>query len=101
MSARGDGMTRMTPRVPLAGDVSKTTMTPRGGGAAVHASGRSSSRTPAYRGSNGRQYEISPVKIGALERDKMLYLAKKLVHLSILLEQDTVVDDFAYPSFHK
>ena len=30
----------------------------------------------------------------------MLYLAKKLVHLSILLEQDTVTDDALYPSFH-
>ena len=30
----------------------------------------------------------------------MLYLAKKLVHLSILLEQDTVTEDFKYPSFH-
>jgi len=45
-------------------------------------------------------YEISPTQIGALERDKMLYLAKKLVHLSILLEQDTVTEDFKYPSFH-
>ena len=38
--------------------------------------------------------------MGQLERDKMLYLAKKLVHLSILLEQDTVTEDFKYPSFH-
>ena len=30
----------------------------------------------------------------------MLYLAKKLVHLSILLEQDTVMEEFKYPSFH-
>ena len=32
--------------------------------------------------------------------DKMLYLAKKLVHLSILLEQDTVTEDYKYPSFY-
>ena len=38
--------------------------------------------------------------MGTLERDKMLYLAKKLVHLSILLEQDTVSEDVSYPKFN-
>ena len=84
-------------------------MTPRGGGGPGGGGGKgehggSSSRQvrEAYRGNGkGRQYEISPSACASLKRDEMLYLAKKLVHLSILLEQDTVVDDFAYPSFHK
>ena len=108
-SARAGGAQtpRMTPRVPLAGEVSSR-LTPRapgnsGAGGGGGGSGRSSSRTThptAYRGGNGRVYEINPTTMGALERDKMLYLAKKLVHLSILLEQDTVTDDHQYPSFH-
>jgi hypothetical protein len=100
------GSTRMTPRVPLAGDVSSR-LTPRGApstrGGAVAGSRSSRNQTPsAYRGmgGNGRQYEINPSQMGRLDREKMLYLAKKLVHLSILLEQDTVTEDFKYPSFH-
>ena len=46
---------------------------------------RQRSSRPAYK--LNRDYAVSPVQIGSLERDKMLYLAKKLVHLSILLEQ--------------
>ena len=104
LSFRGQASARMTPRVPLPGEVSSR-LTPRAPHS--HGSGGASSQqramtTPAYRGvgGNGRAYEISPSQMGSLERDKMLYLAKKLVHLSILLEQDTVTDDFKYPSFH-
>ena len=93
MSQRGGQATpRMTPRVPHAGEVSSR-LTPRmplnggggGSGRSSHRSGEGSHR-PAYRG-NGRVYEINPKTMSTLERDKMLYLAKKLVHLSILLEQ--------------
>ena len=101
-SARGGTTARMTPRVPMAGEVSSR-LTPRAPhhGGAVSNRGSSSRVTPsAYRGGNSRAYEVSPSQMGGLERDKMLYLAKKLVHLSILLEQDTVQDDFKYPSFH-
>ena len=86
----------------MAGEVSSR-LTPRAPhhGGAVSNRGSSSRVTPsAYRGGNSRAYEVSPSQMGGLERDKMLYLAKKLVHLSILLEQDTVQDDFKYPSFH-
>ena len=83
---------RMTPRVPNAGEVSSR-LTPRrpnsNGGQVGHATGRvASHRAPAYRGAaGGKSFDISPAQMGLLERDKMLYLAKKLVHLSILLEQ--------------
>ena len=106
MSQRGGGATpRMTPRVPLAGEVSSR-LTPRAPSGGTHgsggASGRNSQRaTPsAYRGGNGRTYDINQSQIGSLPTEKMVYLAKKLVHLSILLEQDTVTEDFKYPSFH-
>jgi hypothetical protein len=103
-SARGGQLSsRMTPRVPLAGEVSSrlTPRMPHAGGVASSGRGASSRSTPsAYRGGPGRAYQINPTLMGALERDKMLYLAKKLVHLSILLEQDTVTEDFKYPSFH-
>lgn len=92
---------RMTPRIPNAGEVSLRLTTPRAPkGSPGSATGRSSFRTPAYRGGVGKNYDISPVAMGSLERDKMLYLAKKLVHLSILLEQDTVTEDYKYPSFY-
>ena len=96
----------MTPRVPLAGDVSSR-LTPRapssrGGAGGVAGSRSSRNQTPsAYRGlGNGRQAQINPSQMGKLPRELMLPLTKKLVHLSILLEQDTVTEDFKYPSFH-
>ena len=96
----------MTPRIPNAGEVSSNSgVTPCSylpkntvGG---HATGRASNRTPAYQKASCKNaYDVSLVQMGSLERDKMLYLAKKLVHLSILLEQDTVTEDFKYPSFY-
>ena len=103
-SFRGQASARMTPRVPLPGEVSSR-LTPRGphsNGGTPSSQQQRAMTTPAYRGvgGNGRAYDVSPVQMGSLERDKMLYLAKKLVHLSILLEQDTVTEDFKYPSFH-
>ena len=91
------------PRVPLAGEVNNrlTPRAPKSGQEASSGRGSSSRSTPsAYRGGSGRVFEINISQMGSLERDKMLYLAKKLVHLSILLEQDTVTDDFKYPSFY-
>ena len=38
--------------------------------------------------------QLSPVKAATLS-----YLSKKLVHLSVMLEQDTVLSDTAYPTF--
>ena len=90
----GGATPRMTPRVPNAGEVSQR-LTPR-------APNPATPQRAAYRG-KAQNIEISPEHVkqmGSLDRDKMLYLSKKLVHLSILLEQDTVVEDFKYPSFH-
>ena len=39
-------------------------------------------------------------KLAADSSDSMLYLTKKLVHLALTLEQDTVAEDTAYPSFY-
>lgn len=104
----GGSTSRMTPRVPNAGEVSsRLQATPR---APKNGQGGSSTQPQSYRGAQasgrpryataGKAYTISPAEMGVLERDKMLYLAKKLVHLSILLEQDTVTEDFKYPGFH-
>ena len=38
--------------------------------------------------------------MATLGADSMLYLTKKLVHLALTLEQDTVAEDTAYPSFY-
>ena len=40
------------------------------------------------------QQQLSPLKT-----EQISYLAKKLVHLSVMLEQDTVLSDTAYPTF--
>ena len=76
---RGGG--RMTPRVPHAGDVK---MTPRG---------------PAQ-SAPGADLVIAAKQVATLGADSMLYLTKKLVHLALTLEQDTVAEDTAYPSFY-
>ena len=39
-------------------------------------------------------------QVATLGADSMLYLTKKLVHLALTLEQDTVAEDTAYPSFY-
>ena len=107
MSARAGG--RMTPRVPLAGAVSGqgglAPRAPHNGGSGSSRGGGSSRHgahgTPtAYRGGLVKQYSIDTTALGSLPKEKMFFLAKKLVHLSILLEQDTVTEDFRYPSFH-
>ena len=42
---------------------------------------------------------VSPEKMMTVKSDSFAYLTKKLVHLSVLLEQDTISDDTKYPSF--
>merc|ERR1712167_523770 len=42
---------------------------------------------------------ITAARMGEVGASDLTFLAKKLVHLSILLEQDTVCTDTAYPSF--
>ena len=92
----GGGTARMTPRVPNGGDVAPK-MTPRMpiGGHGAHRAGF----TP--RGSKPSEpVVLTPEQVAILDRDTMKFLTKKLVHLTVLLEQDTVADDAKYPSFY-
>ena len=43
---------------------------------------------------------LLPEQVATLDLDTMRFLTKKLVHLTVLLEQDTVADDAKYPSFY-
>ena len=47
-----------------------------------------------------RSRDDLPLQVATLDRDKIKFLTKKLVHLTVLLEQDTVADDAKYPSFY-
>ena len=42
---------------------------------------------------------ITPEQVAKVDPGSMAYLAKKLYNLSMLLEQDTVSEDLAYPTF--
>ena len=98
---------RMTPRVPSSVEVGR--MTPRvpsshGAGDATarrlaaeahHANGNGTSRKPSA------PMVITKKQLTPLTSESLSYLAKKLVHLSVMLEQDTVSDDTRYPSFHR
>ena len=39
-------------------------------------------------------------QVAGIAPDSVVYLTKKLVSLSFLLEQDTILDDTKYPSFY-
>ena len=87
---------RLTPRVPGAGDMAK--MTPRvptsGGGdmTARRLMAESMGSTP-------KSPQITTQQLSPLSTKTLSYLSKKLVHLSVMLEQDTLVSDTAYPTF--
>ena len=97
---RGGGMTnrsgstaRMTPCVPNSGDVAPK-MTPR-----MPLGGNRPGFTP--RGAKPSEpVVLRPEQVATLDLDTMRFLTKKLVHLTVLLEQDTVADDAKYPSFY-
>ena len=99
---------RLTPRVPGMREVQQTMLTPRvpssySGGdltarrlaaeAAAQQHG-ASPKTPSSPAITTQQ--LSPLSTKEIGR-----LAKKLVHLSVMLEQDTVLSDTAYPTFHR
>ena len=98
----------ITPRVPSSAEVGKIMLTPRvptshGTGDAtarrLAAEAASMSRSP------GAKPPVSPSitkkQLTPVSREDLSYLAKKLVHLSVMLEQDTVADDTKYPAFHR
>jgi len=84
---------RLTPRVPGANDVAK--LTPR-----VPSGGDMTARRLAG-DSNGapKSPQITPQQLSPLSTRTLSSLSKKLVHLSVMLEQDTVLSDTAYPTF--
>ena len=91
----GGGTARMTPRVPNGGDVAPK-MTPRmpqngGRGNSTARGGTAGAEGPIV---------VRPEQVATLSRDVLRFLTKKLVHLTVLLEQDTVADDAKYPSFY-
>tara|TARA_B110001452_G_scaffold67890_1_gene54659 strand:- start:4789 stop:6057 length:1269 start_codon:yes stop_codon:yes gene_type:complete len=89
------GMTpRMTPRVPNSGDVAPK-MTPR-----MPLGSNQSGRNGSSTARGGENIVIRPEQVATLSRDTLRFLTKKLVHLTVLLEQDTVADDAKYPSFY-
>ena len=93
-SADGSPMTpRMTPRVPNSAEVAK--MTPR-----VPSSGDMTARRLAAADSpTVASPSITETQLSPLSTQTLSYLSKKLVHLSVMLEQDTVLSDTSYPTF--
>jgi len=85
---------RMTPRVPGSSDVA-TKMTPRVPSAPGAAGLSELSLTAEVTATP----PVSPEKMMTVQVDAFAYLTKKLVHLSVLLEQDTISDDTKYPTF--
>ena len=76
----GSGDVKLTPRVPSGGDMTARRLMAESGGAP---------KSP----------QITPQQLSPLKAQTLSSLAKKLVHLSVMLEQDTVLSDTAYPTF--
>jgi hypothetical protein len=97
----GDGATtpRLTPRVPGSGDVRSAVLTPRvpsgGDMTARRLAGESGGALPKL----PKSPQITTQQLSPLSTQTLSYLSKKLVHLSVMLEQDTVLSDTAYPTF--
>ena len=93
---------RMTPRVPGSQEV-RAVMTPRvprsasGGDMTAR---RLMAESPGANGASPKSPSITKQQLTPLSTEKLSQLAKKLVHLSVMLEQDTVLSDTAYPTFH-
>ena len=77
----GADLVKLTPRVPSGGD-----MTPR-------------RRAADGNGATPKSPQITTQQLSPLSTQTLSYLSKKLVHLSVMLEQDTVLSDTAYPTF--
>ena len=86
---------RMTPRVPGSSDV-KNMITPR-----VPSSGDMTARRLAAEASAPKSPQITAQQLSPVSSKQLSYLSKKLCHLSLMLEQDTVVSDTAYPTFQR
>jgi len=110
VTARGSmpDAARLTPRVPRSGEIKgsggKTTRRHMGNDAAVaasaHAHASQASRRAGNRQNIFRGPAVDPRAVGKLETERFRYLTRKLVSLSWLLEQDTILDDARYPTFY-
>jgi ankyrin repeat protein len=93
---------RLTPRVPGKPDVNRAAamLTPR---VPSNTRGDSTARRLAAEAANGspKSPSITAKQLTPVSTEKLSYLSKKLVHLSVMLEQDTVLSDTAYPTFHR
>jgi len=88
---------RLTPRMPGKADVAKMTpRVPSGGGGDMTAR-RLMADSP--HGATPKSPQITTQQLSPLPTKTLSYLSKKLVHLSVMLEQDTVLSDTAYPTF--
>jgi len=102
MSFTADGSPttpRMTPRVPHSNDVRNGILTPR---VPTASTGDMTARRLAASDALGAQPpspSITQQQLSPLPTHTLSYLSKKLVHLSVMLEQDTVLSDTAYPTF--
>ena len=97
MSSPYDAGAPMTPRVPNQIEVKMTPRAPSGGltprrPAPISSEQSSPSKLPL-------SPSITKAQMSPLPRETLSALSKKLVHLSIMLEQDTVADDTRYPTF--
>mmetsp|Transcript_22771 Transcript_22771/g.37718 ORF Transcript_22771/g.37718 Transcript_22771/m.37718 type:complete len:356 (+) Transcript_22771:59-1126(+) len=89
---------RLTPRVPVAVPAAQTQRgtTPRTpvvqSRSLAHASGTTSSTGDEHK-------HVTAVQVAVVDPQTMLYLSKKLVLLSQLLEHETISQDVSYPGF--
>ena len=86
----------------MAHDIRNGILTPRvpkSGGGDMTARRLTSESPHGSLGSQPRSPSIMKEQLSPLPRDTLTSLSKKLVHLSIMLEQDTVLSDTSYPSF--
>ena len=100
-SQRGGQTARLTPRMPPNLPSARPRVPLGGVGDAANALGtpRGFRGMKANAGAPAPYERITPEQVMQCDAKSMKYLTKKLFNLSLLLEQDTVSEDLAYPSF--
>jgi len=102
-TARGVGTARLTPRMPPPQQSARPRVPLGGVGNVANALGTPRGfrgmKASAANSDAGATTRITPSDMCKVDAGSMAYLAKKLFNLSVLLDQDTVSDDCAYPTF--
>ena len=100
LTSRDGSMTqRMTPRVPRVGAVAEPKLTPRVPRRRT-TEGAENLPPRAAEGRSGAPVGgVSLPQLLKMDNQSISYLARKLINLSTLLNQDTVSNDRHYPSF--